>query len=309
MPLEMRLNSQPSAYAGSAACRVRGKWPDGDPLHASSTINVWETVIRHSRLGRLDAARFCACLQTLHIRSPITHRRMFNLLDRTATGSVLSLDAATCLAILCDGCAKDKLQFIWKLWDYDHRGFLSETEVGLFLECLYLIGMDTVSATLVVVGEVTVNADPEFTQRMTILAHERLRAYILHLNVRIVAFAGQSIYFEKFWTWAEQCQEFLNWIAALEASWTDSLLDYEAETLKKTHAASAGTFARARPGLGAHSVSAPTELDQLPNCGLPLMGPSHVYPFLYSVKKSFRIHLGNAPRRMRYVSYFAIRLP
>ena len=263
-------------------------------------------MIRHSRSGRLDATQFCACLKELHIRSPFGHRRIFNLLDRGASGSVVSLDAATCLTFLCGGCTKDKLQFVWTLWDYDHRGFLSKAEVGMLFECLYVIGMDTTNATLAVIGEVTACADPVFVHQMMMFAHGRLQAYISQLIAQIVAFAGESIYFDRFWTWAEQSQEFLSWLAALQASWADSLLDYEAESLLKTPgpagaaaAASAGNVPRIEVKHSSQHARS-TEVASLPDCGLPLMGPSNVYPFSYLVKKSFSIHLGGrAARRMR----------
>lgn len=304
VPLETRLSQQPSAYVGSTACRVQRKWPDGNRLNANSTLRVREAVIRHSRLGRLDAAQFCACLKELHIHSPSAHRRIFNLLDRDAMGSVVSLDVATCLTVLCDGRTQDKLQFVWRLWDYDHRGFLSDAEIGMCFESLYLIGMDTISATLAAIGEVTVYADPFFTQHMMMFAHERLRAYISQVVAQIAAFAGECIYFESFWKWAEQRPEFLTWFAALEASWTDTLLDYEAESPLKTTAAGEaaapiGSSPQTVVQLSQHGRS-PTELAPLPECGLPLMGPSNVYPFSYFVKKSFDIVLGGrAARRMR----------
>ena len=304
VPLDSRLRQQPSAYVGSTACRVQRKWSDGNRLNANSTLRVREAVIRHSRLGRLDAAQFRACLKELHLHSPSVHRRIFNLLDRDVMGSVVSLDAATCLALLCDGRTQDKLQFIWRLWDYDHRGFLSDADVGMCFESLYLIGMDTISATLVAIGEVTVYADPGFTQHIMMFAHGRLRAYISELVTQIVAFAGECIYFESFWEWAEQRPEFLTWFAALEASWTDSLLDYEAESPLKTPAAmeaaaSIGTSPQTVVQVSQHGCS-PTELAPLPGCGLPLMGPSNIYPFPFCVKKSYDIFLGGrTTRRMR----------
>eukprot|EP01043_Picozoa_sp_COSAG02_P013023 COSAG02_NODE_514_length_20825_cov_5.990495_9_plen_281_part_00 len=263
-------------------------------------------MIRHSRSGCLDAAQFCACLKELHIHSPIGHRRIFNLLDRDTTGSVVSLDVATCLTLLCDGQTKDRLQLVWRLWDFDHRGFLSKAEIGMFFECLYVIGMDTINATLAVIGEVTVSADLVFVQQMMKFAHGRLKAYVAQLIAQIVSFAGESIYFERFWEWAEQSQEFLSWLAALQASWADSLLDYEAEPLLKTPvaaaaAASAKTFPRTVVKRCQHGRS--TEVAPLPDCALPLMGPSSVYPHSYLVKKSFSINLGGkAARRMRCAS-------
>jgi Ca2+-binding EF-hand superfamily protein len=298
VPLEIRLSQQSSAHVGSAACRLQRKWPDGHPLRSNSVAGVRAAVLRFSRSGRLDAAQFRACMAELHLRSPLGHRRMFNLLDRDVAGSVSSLEAATCLLLLCGASAKDKLQAMWTLWDYDDRGFLSEMEVGMVFECLYLVGMDTVSATFVAISEVMAEADVSFAHSIMLLAHGRLRAYISELIAQIVAFAGQSVYLERLWEWAEQREEFLTWLAALGDSWTDSCLAYEAESVK--HVADAATGALARPGtqlpLDAPST---TELEPLPHCGLSLMGPGLVYPFRYSVKKSFRIHLGSSERRMR----------
>lgn len=226
---------------------------------------------------------------------------MFKLLDRDVLGSVAGVDTATCLLLLCAGSVQEKLQAMWTLWDHDDHGFLSQVEVGMVFECLYLVAMDTVNAALAVISEVIVEEDSAYSHNIMLLSHGRLRAYIAKLLSQLAAFGGKghsAVYFEKFWEWAKQREEFIGWLVALADSWTDSCLEYEAELVPTTE------------GDGPPAESSPAAAQQLPqdvrsatvlgpHAGPPVMGPAHVYPFMYSVKKQFRVVLGNAERRMR----------
>ena len=316
VPLEVRLSQQHVTHRAIATCCMQRKWPDGNPLRRISTAGVREAVIRYSRGGRLDASQFRACLRDLNIRSPLTGRRMFNLLDRDVVGSVAAVDTATCLLLLCAGSVHEKLQAMWTLWDHDDHGFLSQTEVGMVFECLYLVAMDTVNAALAVISEVIVEVDSRYSHNIMLLSHGRLRAYIAKLLMQLAAYGGKghsAVYFEKFWEWAKQREEFVSWLVALADSWTDSCLEYEAELVPVAETAS--------PPAESPSAAAQQQVVQLPqdarsatvlepHVGLPVMGPGSVYPCMYSVKKQFRVVLGNTERRMRCVRLLGcLRLP